>query len=51
MMIMMFAIDGMITKVVANFIIFIMFKFHDHSPDNLGAIDFVSSLSDFSCSL
>ena len=23
-----------------------MINFHDHRPDNLGAIDFVSSLSD-----
>ena len=39
------------TKVVANFIILLVFKFYDHRPDNLGAIDFVSSLSDFACSL
>ena len=39
------------TKVVDNFIILLLFKFHDHSPDNLGAIEFVSSLSDFACSL
>ena len=39
------------TKVVANFIILLVFKFDYHRPDNLGAIEFVSSLSDFACSL
>ena len=39
------------TKVVDNFIILLVFKFHDHRPDNLGAIEFVSSLSDFAFSL
>ena len=38
-------------KVVPNFIILLVFKFHDYRPDNLGAIEFVSSLSDFACSL
>ena len=48
---MMFAVVVVSTKVVSNFIILLVFKFHDHRPDNLGAIDFVSSLSDFVCSL
>ena len=48
---MMFAVVVMKTKVVANFIILLVFKFHDHRPDNLGVIDFVISLSDFACYL
>ena len=43
----MVAVAVVNTKVVANFIILLLFKFHDHRPDNLGAIEFVSSLSDF----
>ena len=48
---MMFVVVVVNTKVVSNFIILLVFKFHGHRPDNLGAIDFVSSLSDFACSL
>ena len=48
---MMFAVVVVNTKVVANFIILLVFKLHGHRPNNLGAIDFVSSLSDFTCSL
>ena len=47
---MKFSVVVVNTKVVANFIILLVFKFHDHRPDNLGAIDFVTSLSDFACS-
>ena len=46
----MFSMVVINTKVVANFIIKLI-KFHDHRPDNLGAIDFASSLLDFACSL
>ena len=42
-----FAVVVVNTKVVANFIISLVFKLHGHRPYNLGAIDFVSSLSDF----
>ena len=48
---MIFAMVIVNNKVVANFIILLVFKFDGHRPDNLGAIDFVSSLSDFACSL
>ena len=48
---MMFAVVVVNTKVVANFIIFLVLKLHDHRPHNLGAIDFIISLSGFACSL
>ena len=47
----MFAVVLVNTKVVDNLIIFLMFKLHDHRPDNLGAIDFIISLLGFACSL
>ena len=48
---MMFAMVVVNTKVVANFIIYLVINFDDHRPDNLGAIDFAISWSDFACSL
>ena len=48
---MMFSVAIVNTKVVDNFIILLVLKLHDHRPDNLGAMDFVTSLSDFACSL
>ena len=48
---MMFAMVVVNTKVVSNFIILLVFKFHGHRLDNLGAIDFVSLWSDFAWSL
>jgi hypothetical protein len=53
----MFVVVVVNIKVVANFIILLVFKLHGHRPDNLGAIDCMilcsscSSLSDFACSL
>ena len=44
---MMFAVVVVNTKVVYNLIILLVFKLHDHRPDNLGAIDFTISLLDF----
>ena len=48
---MMFVVVVVNTKVVANFIIYLVLNFHDHRLDNLGALDFTSSLLDFACSL
>ena len=48
---MMFAMVVVNTKVVYNFIILLVFKLHDHRPNNLGGIDFIISLSGFACSL
>ena len=44
---MMFSINGVNTKVVYNFLIFLVLKFHDFSPDGLGVIDFTVLLSAF----
>ena len=48
---MMFSVDMLNTKVVYNFIIHSVQKFHDFRPDNLGVIDFTSLLSGFACPL
>ena len=48
---MMFSIDMLNKKVVDNFLIFLVLKFHDLSPDGLGVIDFRSLLSGFACPL
>ena len=37
---MMFSIDMLNTKVVNNFLILFVLKFHDLRPDGLGVIDF-----------
>ena len=41
---MMFSIDMLNTKVVDNFLILLVLKFHDFRPASLGVIDFTSSL-------
>ena len=51
MMQMMFYVDILNTKVVYNLLIFIVLKFHDFRPANLGVIDFRSLLSGFACPL
>ena len=50
-MIMIFSVNVVNTKVVDNFLILLVLKFHDSKLDGLGAIDFKSSLSGFACSL
>ena len=39
------------TKVVDNFLIFLVLKFYDFRPAGLGVIDFTSLLSAFACAL
>jgi len=51
MMQMMFSIDMLNTKVVYNFLILLILKFHDFRPAGLGVIDFRSFLSGFACPL
>ena len=48
---MMFSLDMLNTKVIYNFLIFLVLKFHDFRPDGLGVIDFRSLLSGFACPL
>ena len=48
---MLFSIDMLNTKVVDNFLILLVLKFHDFRPDDLGVIDFTSLLSGFACPL
>ena len=47
----MFSVNIVNTKVVDNFLIFILLRFHDLWPDGLGVIDFTSLLSGFACPL
>ena len=42
---MIFAVVVVNRKVVANFIIFLVFKFHDHRPDSLGVMNLTNDLS------
>jgi hypothetical protein len=42
---MMFVVVVVNTKVVSNFIILLVFKFHDHRPDNLGVTNLTNDLS------
>ena len=51
MMQIMFSIDILNTKVVDNFLIFLVIRFHDFRPDSLGVIDFTSLLAGFACPL
>ena len=51
MMQMMFSVDMLNTKVVYNFLIFLVLKFDDFRPTGLGVIDFTSLLSAFACAL
>ena len=39
------------TKVVDNFLILLVLKFHDFRPAGLGVIDFTNLLSAFACAL
>ena len=48
---MMFSVDMLNTKVVDNFLILLVLKFHDFGPGGLGVIDFRSLLSGFACPL
>ena len=48
---MMFSVDMLNTKVVDNFLLLLVLKFHDFRPDGLGVIDFRSLLSGFACPL
>ena len=47
----MFSINVVNTKVVDNFLVFLVLKFHDFRPDGLGVIDFRNLLSAFACAL
>ena len=47
----MFPVDMLNTKVVDNFLILLVQKYHDFRPDGLGVIDFRSLLSGFACPL
>ena len=47
----MFYVDMLNAKVVANFLILLVLKFHDFEPACLGGIDFTSLLSAFACAL
>ena len=44
---MIFSIDMLNIKVVDNFLILLVLRFHDFKPDGLGVIDFRSLLSGF----
>jgi len=48
---MMFSVDMLNTKVVYNFLILLLLKFHDFRSTGLGVIDFTSLLSAFACNL
>jgi len=45
--IMMFSVNVVNRKVVGNFLILPVLKFHDSLPNGLGVIDFRTSLSGF----
>ena len=47
----MFYVDMLNTKVVDNFLIILVLKFHDFRPTGLGVIDFTNLLSAFACAL
>jgi hypothetical protein len=51
MVIMVFSMNVVNTKLVANFFILLTLKFHNHKPDGLGVIDFKSLLSGFASAL
>ena len=48
---MMFYVNMVNTKVVDNFLILLVIKFHDFRPAGLGVIDFTSLLLVFACPL
>jgi hypothetical protein len=45
--IIVFSVNVLNTKVVANFFILLILKFYHHRPDGLGVVDFRSLLSGF----
>ena len=47
----MFSIDMLNTKVVYNFLIFLVLKFHNFRPAGFGVIDFTSLPSAFASAL
>ena len=47
----MFSINMVNTKVVDNFLIFLVLKFHDFRPAGFGVIDFTTLQSAFACAL
>ena len=49
--VMMFSEDMVNTKVVDNFLILLVLKVHDFSPNGLGVIDFTILLSAFAYAL
>ena len=51
MMQMTFSVNVVNTKVVYNFLIFLVLNFNDFRPAGLGVIDFTSLLSAFACAL
>ena len=51
MVIMMFYVNVLNTKVVDKFLILLVLNFHDFGPADLGVIDFTSLLSAFACAL
>jgi hypothetical protein len=48
---MVFSVNVVNTKVVANFFILLVLKFHHYRPDGLGVVDFRSLLSGFAYAL
>ena len=48
---MMFYIDILNIKVVDNFLVLLVLKFHDFRPDGLKVIDFTNLLLGFACPL
>jgi hypothetical protein len=50
-LIMIFSIDSLNTKVVANLLILVVLKFHDFRTTGLRVIYFINILSDFVCVL
>ena len=47
----MFYVNMVNTKVVDNFFILLVLKFHDFRPDGLGVIDFINCCKVFACPL
>ena len=47
----MFYVDMLNIKVVYNFLILLVLKFHNFMPAGLGVIDFTTLLSAFACAL
>ena len=50
-MLMIFSVDMLNRKVIDNFFILLVLKFHDLRPAGLGVIDFTTLLSAFVCPL